>query len=126
MSHFAKVENRTVTQVIVAEQDFINSGAVGEPNSWIQTSYNTRNGVHYDQDGNPDGGVALRGNYAGIGYVYDNTNDVFYAPQPFPSWTLNNTTWTWEAPTPMPIPTDDKLYEWDEPSLSWKEIVLPV
>jgi hypothetical protein len=118
MSHFAKVENGTVTQVIVAEQDFINSGAVGEPNSWIQTSYNTRNGVHYDQDGNPDGGVALRGNYAGIGFVYDSTNDVFYAPQPFPSWTLNNTTWTWEAPTPMP--TDDKSYVWDEPSLSWK------
>ena len=120
MSHFAKIENGTVTQVIDAEQDFINTGLVGEPNTWIQTSYNTRNGIHYGQDGNPDGGLALRFNYAGIGYIYDATADVFYRPSPYPSWILNTTTWTWEAP--VPYPTDDKQYSWDEATTSWVEI----
>jgi hypothetical protein len=124
MSHFAKVENGFVTQVIVAEQDFIDAGHVGDPASWVQTSYNTRGGVHYGQDGNPDGGVALRGNYAGIGYVYDSGNDVFYAPSPFPSWTLNNTSWTWDAPTPMPV-VEGKFYNWDEATTSWVEVTPP-
>ena len=118
MSHFAKVENGKVVQVIVAEQDFIDSGVVGH--GWVQTSYNTRGNVHYGQDGKPDGGVALRGNYAGIGYTYDESNDVFYAPQPFPSWTLNNQTWIWEAP--VPYPDDGKLYRWDEETTSWVEV----
>ena len=83
MSHFAHVQNGIVDQVIVAEQDFIDSGAVGPANEWVQTSYNTHGNIHYGQDGQPDGGVALRGNYAGIGYTYDAQNDVFYAPQPF-------------------------------------------
>jgi len=121
MGHFAKVENGKVTQVIVAEQDFIDSGAVGSPSQWVQTSYNTRGGVHYGQDGQPDGGVALRANYAGIGYSYDYINDVFIPPKPFPSWTLNNTTWNWDAPTPMP--TDGKLYQWDEATKAWTEVV---
>ena len=118
MSHFAKVENGKVVQVIVAEQDFIDSGVVGH--GWVQTSYNTRGNVHYGQDGQPDGGVALRGNYAGIGYTYDEANDVFYASQPFPSWTLNNQTWLWEAP--VPYPNDGKLYRWDEDTTSWVEV----
>ena len=118
MAHFAKVENGKVVQVIVAEQDFIDSGVVGH--GWVQTSYNTRGNVHYGQDGQPDGGVALRGNYAGIGYVYDESNDVFYAPQPFPSWILNNQTWLWEAP--VPYPNDGKLYRWDEDTTSWVEV----
>jgi hypothetical protein len=117
MSHFAKIENGIVTDVIVAEKDFIDSGAVGDPNSWVQTSYNTRGGIHYGEDGLPDGGVALRGNYAGIGSIYNKTVDVFYIPQPFPSWNLNTTTWTWEAPLPEPT---EGIYSWDEPSLSWK------
>jgi hypothetical protein len=121
MSHFAKVENGKVTQVIVAEQDFIDSGAVGNPAQWIQTSYNTRGGVHYGQDGQPDGGVALRGNYAGIGYSYDYINDVFIPPKPYPSWVLNQTTWTWDAPTPRP--DDGKLYQWDEATKAWTELV---
>ena len=120
MSHFAHVQNKIVDQVIVAEQDFINSGAVGPANEWVQTSYNTRGNVHYGQDGQPDGGVALRGNYAGIGYTYDAQNDVFYAPQPFPSWTLNHSTWLWESP--VPYPTDGKLYTWDEETKSWVEV----
>lgn len=124
MSHFAKVENGIVTQVIVAEQDFIDAGHVGDPASWVQTSYNTRGGIHYGPDGNPDGGVALRGNYAGIGYVYDAVLDAFYPPSPFASWTLNTTTLTWEAPTPMPV-EEGKLFTWDEPTLSWVELVPP-
>jgi hypothetical protein len=82
MSHFAQVdENDVVVQVIVAEQDFIDSGLVGDPASWIQTSYNTRNGIHYGPDGEPDGGIALRGNYACIGGMYDRVNDVFLLPK---------------------------------------------
>ena len=120
MSHFAKVQNGVVTEVIVAEQDFINSGLVGPASEWVQTSYNTRGGVHYGEDGQPDGGTALRGNYAGIGYTYDSTHDVFYAPQPYPSWTLNNTTWMWEPP--VPYPTDDKMYQWNEEARNWVEV----
>ena len=124
MSHFAKIENGTVTQVIVAEQDFIDGGYVGDPASWVQTSYNTRAGVHYDPTTNePDGGVALRGNYAGIGYTYDSANDVFYPPSPFPSWTISAPTWTWTAPSPMP--TDGNIYAWDEDTLSWLVITPP-
>ena len=114
MSHFAKVCDGKVVQVIVAEQDFFNTFVDTSPGEWIQTSYNTYGGQH--PEGRP-----LRGNYAGIGYTYDRENDVFYAPQPFPSWVLNNTTWMWEAPTPMPV--DNKLYAWDEPTLSWVEVI---
>lgn len=117
MAHFAKVENGIVVQVIVADQEFIDSGVVGH--GWVQTSYNTKGNVHYGQDGNPDGGVALRGNYAGLGFTYDQENDVFYAPKPFPSWLLNQSTWSWEAP--IAVPQDGKLYNWDEPTLSWIE-----
>ena len=120
MSHFAKVCDQKVVQVIVAEKEFFNTFVDTSPGQWLQTSYNTRGGVHYDQDGNPDGGVALRGNYAGIGYVYDHANDVFYAPQPFASWSLNKTTWLWDAP--IPYPTDGMLYIWDEPTVSWVQI----
>jgi hypothetical protein len=120
MSHFAKVQNGVVTEVIVAEQDFINSGLVGPASDWVPTSYNTRGGVHYGEDGQPDGGTALRGNYAGIGYTYDSAHDVFYAPQPYPSWTLNNTTWLWESP--VPYPTDDKTYQWNEEQRNWVEV----
>lgn len=121
MSHYAKVVNGYVTQVIVAESDFFNTFVDSSPGEWIQTSYNTRGGVHYAPNSNtPDGGVALRGNYAGIGYIYDKTHDVFYAPSPYASWRLNTTTWSWEAPTAMP--TDGKLYRWDEPTTSWVEV----
>ena len=104
MSHFAKVTDGKVTQVIVAEKEFFDTYVDSTPGEWIQTSYNTRGGVHYGQDGNPDGGVALRGNYAGIGYTYDRANDVFYAPQPGAEWVLNKTTWTWENPNPVETP----------------------
>ena len=123
MAHFAKVCDGKVVQVIVAEPEFFNTFVDSSPGEWIQTSYNTRGGVHYGQDGNPDGGVALRGNYAGIGFTYDRTNDVFYPPSPFPSWTLNNTTWTWEAP--VAYPSDGKIYRWNEETQNWVEVDVP-
>ena len=111
MSHFAKVENEIVTQVIVAEQDVIDSGMFGT--GWVQTSYNTRAGIH--PEGRP-----LRKNYAGIGYSYDATKDAFIPPKEFDSWILNEFSCVYESPTPYP--TDGKFYIWDEPTLSWKDI----
>ena len=119
MGHFAKVLNGQVVQVIVAEPDFFATFVDSSPGTWLQTSYNTHGGVHYGPDGQPDGGVALRGNYAGVGYVYDAANDVFYAPQPYPSWTLS-TNWLWQAPVPMP--QDGKVYTWSEAALDWAEV----
>jgi len=116
MSHFAKVNNGIVEQVIVAEQDFIDSYIDSSPGTWIKTSYNTYGNVHYGADGQPDGGVALRGNYAGIGSIYDSANDVFYGKQPYPSWTLN-ANWIWEAPSELP--KDGKYYEWEEATKTW-------
>ena len=120
MSHFAKVIDGIVQQVIVAEQDFIDSGAVGDPNNWVQTSYNTRGGVHYAPNSNtPDDGVPLRKNYAGVGYTYDQTRDAFIAPKPYPSWTLVEESCQWQAP--VAYPDDGKRYSWDEDITNWKE-----
>lgn len=121
MAHYAKVVDGKVTQVIVAEADFFDTFVDSSPGAWIQTSYNTRGNVHYGQDGQPDGGVALRGNYAGVGYHYDAQADAFYAPQPYASWVLSPLTFLWEAPVAMP--TDGKQYSWDEATTSWKELV---
>ena len=110
MAHYAKVEDGLVTQVIVANtQEWCEDNLGG---SWVQTSYNTYGGVH------SLGGTPLNKNYAGIGFTFDGVG--FAAPQPFRSWTLNKETYLWEAPTPMP--TDGKLYDWDEDSLSWIEV----
>ena len=108
MSHFAKVENGIVTQVIVAEEDFIATGAVGH--GWIQTSYNTLGNQH--PEGRP-----LRGNYAGIGYTYDEANDVFIAPKPFDNWVLNTSNWLWEPPIAMPV--DEYFYTWNQETTAW-------
>jgi hypothetical protein len=112
MSHFAKVESGLVTDVVVAEQDFIDT----QEGTWVQTSYNTYGNKHYAVGGydTPDDGLVIRANYAGVGFTYDESNDVFYAPQPYPSWTLNNTTWLWNAPIPEPEDYDIKIYVWDE------------
>jgi len=121
MSHFAKVQNGVVTQVIVAEREFFNTFVDSSPGEWIQTSYNTRGNVHYGSDGQPDNGVALRANYAGIGYTYDRAHDVFYPPQPYPSWTISaEQNWTWTPPTPYP--TDGKIYTWNESTRAWDEV----
>lgn len=111
MSHFAKVENGLVTNVVVAEQEFIDTGALGT--GWVQTSYNTQGGVH------KNGGTPLRKNYAGIGYTYDLGRNAFIAPQPFPSWVLNEESCQWVAPVEMPT---DGMYSWDELTTSWVEI----
>lgn len=120
MGHFAKVVDGKVVQVIVAEPEFFQTFVDTSPGTWLQTSYNTRGNVHYGPDGVPDGGEALRANFAGIGYTYDHVNDVFYSPSPYPSWVLNQTSWTWDSPTPYPA--DGKDYYWDEETLSWIEV----
>ena len=119
MAHFAEVdENNIVKREIVAEQDFINSGAVGESSNWVQTSYNTRGGIHYAPNSNePDDGIALRKNYAGVGFTYDSDRDAFYASQPYPSWTLNEDSCQWDSP--VPYPDDDKIYTWNEENQDW-------
>lgn len=119
MAHFAKVEDGIVTEVIVISQDEVNTGLFGDPSLFVQTSYNTRGGVHYGPNGQPDG-PGLRKNYAGIGYTYDPVLDAFIPPQPYPSWLLNTETCLWEAP--VPYPDDGKSYYWDEATLSWVEM----
>jgi hypothetical protein len=122
MAHFAKVVDGTVAQVIVAEPEFFHTFVDSSPGQWIQTSYNTRGGVHYNPETNePDDGTPLRYNYAGIGFHYDATADAFYAPQPFASWTLNTETYLWEAP--VAYPEDGKMYRWDEETTNWVEVV---
>ena len=111
MGHFAEVVDGVVARVIVAEQAFIDKEALGPKENWVQTSYNTSGGVH------SNGGTALRKNFAGVGHTYDLDRDAFYSPEPYPSWTLNETSCQWEPPTSMPV--DDNLYNWDEPTLAW-------
>ena len=121
MTHFAKVQNGIVTQVIVAEPEFFNTFVDSSPGEWIQTSYNTKGGVHYAPTNNePDGGVALRKNYAGIGFTYDKELDAFIPPQPYASWTLDEASCLWEAPVPMPA--DNNVYAWNEETQSWELI----
>jgi hypothetical protein len=111
MSHFARITAQgIVEQVIVAEQDFINT--LLDASSWVQTSYNTHGGQH--PEGRP-----LRKNYAGIGYKYDADRDAFIPPKPYASWVLNENTCLWDAPTPCP--TDGKIYNWDENTQQWVE-----
>jgi len=111
MSHYAQVIDGTVARVLVIEQDVVDSGLFGDPATWVQTSYNTRGGQHLQ------GGTPLRKNYAGIGYTFDLVRDAFYAPRPFPSWSLDEASCLWTPPTRMP--TDGSIYRWDEASLSW-------
>lgn len=113
MAHYAKVKDGVVTQVIVAEPEFFDTFVDNEPGEWIQTSYNTRGGQHYDPEtGEVDDGVALRKNYAGIGFTYDRDRDAFIPPQPFASWTLNDDSCLWECP--VAYPDDGEMYTWDE------------
>tara|TARA_B100000900_G_scaffold389164_1_gene381841 strand:+ start:440 stop:814 length:375 start_codon:yes stop_codon:yes gene_type:complete len=123
MAHYAKVTDGKVTRVIVAEAEFFKTFVDDSPGNWIQTSYNTRGGIHYQPNSDTpssDQSKALRKNYAGIGWTYDSEKDAFYEPQPYASWTLNTTTCLWEPP--IAKPTDGKSYRWDETSKSWVEI----
>ena len=115
MSHFAKVLDGKVTQIIVAEPEFFQTFVDSSPGEWIQTSYNTYGGVH------ANGGAPLRKNYAGIGFTYDRTLDAFIPPKPFASWMLNEQTCLWDAPVAMP--TDGKMYAWNEDKKQWDEVV---
>ncbi len=120
MGHYAKVVSGEVVQVIVAEPEFFNSFVDTSPGEWIQTSYNTRGGVHYEpnsQEPSADQTKALRKNYAGLGFTYDRVLDAFIPPKPYASWVLDEETGLWEAPTPMPI--DGSIYKWNESTTSW-------
>jgi len=123
ISHWAEIDNNNiVTRVLVGN----NNDSAGDEGykwlidnlggTWVKTSYNTIGGKH------TLGGTPLRGNYAGIGYTYDKDLDAFYAPQPFPSWILNKTTFTWEAP--VAYPTDGKFYTWNEENKAWDEVAI--
>lgn len=123
MAHYAKVKDGVVTQVIVAEAEFFDTFVDNEPGEWIQTSYNTRGGVHYNPETNePDDGTPLRKNYAGIGFTYDKERDAFIPPNPYASWILNEDTCLWEAP--VAYPDDGNLYDWDEDTTSWVEVTI--
>lgn len=115
MSHFARIDkNNIVTEVLVIEQDVIDTGLFGDPLYFVQTSYNTRAGVHLL------GGTPFRKNYAGIGYYYDSGRDAFIPPKPYNSWSLNEETCLWESPVPIPDP--EKRYSWDEGAREWVEL----
>ena len=114
MSHFAEIKDGVVQQVIAAEQDFIDSGSVGDPSKWVQTSYNHN----------------FRKQYAGIGYTYDEVNDIFITPQPYPSWTLDSNH-DWIPPIPFPpdyisnkrfLPFSEEYTFWNEDTLSWDSL----
>ena len=105
MGHYAKVNQGKVVKVIVAEASFFNNFVDDSPGTWLQTSYNTRGGVHYQPNSNitsSDQSKTLRGNYAGIGYEYDSAVDAFFYPQPFSSWTKNTSSFSYEAPITYP------------------------
>ena len=114
MSHFAKVVNGTVVQVIYAEQEFFSTFVDTSPGEWIQTSYNTHGGIHVN------GGIPLRKNYAGIGYAYDLQRDAFIPPKPYNSWVLNEETCLWDSP--VQCPNDGGKYAWNESTISWVAI----
>jgi hypothetical protein len=116
MSHFARVVNGIVEEVIVAEQDFVD-GLPAEPGTqWIQTSYNTHAGQHLL------GGTPLRKNFAGQGYLYNSTLDAFMLPQPYPQWILNELTAQWEAPYPPPETQleEGQIWVWNEYTPGWE------
>ena len=122
MAHWAEIdENNVVVQVVVGD----NTDPAGDEGyswlidnlggTWLKTSFNTYGGVHLA------GGEPLRYNFAGVDSTYDAKNDAFIAPQPFPSWKLNKSTFLWESPIPMPTATDDKTYSWNEETKTWDE-----
>jgi hypothetical protein len=149
MGHYAQIdENDIVVQVIVAKGDLVAKGTFGDPSKWIKTSYNTTGGVHYTPDtivdGKhvPDGGVALRKNYAGKGFTYDHVRDAFIGQKPYPSWVLDEDTCQWKDPVegryndrhlestdpdwdPSTPITQFKNWVWDEPTTSWVHLEYP-
>lgn len=122
MAHFAKVRDGLVVQVIVAEPEFFETFIDSSPGEWIQTSYNTQGGIHWNQETaqpSEDQSKSLRKNYAGVGYTYDKQRDAFIPPKIFNSWVLNEDKCQWEPPVPAPTPINDERYRWNESTLSW-------
>jgi hypothetical protein len=125
MAHYAFINSQnTVTQVIVGrDEDDLAPGVTSWEDYYgermgercLRTSYNTVAGQH------TAGGTPFRGNYAGINYKYDEALDAFLPPQPFPSWTLNEATYSWEAP--VPYPEDGEQYVWNENRKEWEPVV---
>jgi len=113
MAHYAKIVDGIVTKVIVAEPEYFDTFVDDSAGEWIQTSYNTHGGQHPENR-------PLRKNFAGIGYTYDKDKDAFIPPQPYASWTLNETTCLWDAP--VAYPEDGKLYIWNETITNWTEV----
>lgn len=120
MGHYAKVLNNKVLKVIVAEEEFFDSFVDTSPGEWIKTSYNTRAGVHFNDDGTPSGKPGLRKNFAGVGYTYNRELDAFIPPKVFSTWVLNEQTCTWECP--VEYPDDGKQYIWNDSTVSWEEL----
>jgi len=121
MAHFAEIDaGNLVVRVLVVPDAQENRGQefladdLGLGGTWKKTSYNTRAGVH------ANGGTPYRKNYAGVGYTFDAARDAFIPPKPFASWVLNEDTCNWDAPVAMP--TDDKMYRWDEATTNWVEV----
>lgn len=122
MAHYAFLdENNIVTDVITGrDEDDLPEGITSWEEHYAEvrglickrTSYNTYGNAH------KTGGQPFRGNYAGIGFTYDEDNDVFIPPQPFPSWILNTSTYLWEAPAPRP----DETYVWNEENQAWEQL----
>jgi hypothetical protein len=124
MAHFAKInEKNIVTEVLVIDQEEIDTGNWGDPVQWVQTSYNTRNGVYYTPGtitADPDQSKAFRKNYANYGMIWDAAKNMFYNPQPFPSWMLDEQTGTWVCPVPLDVPAKDlPFWKWDEDQQKW-------
>lgn len=127
MAHFAQIDdNNIVQQVLVIDRAEIDTGNWGDPDKWIQTSYNTHGGIYYTPGTNtpdPDQSKALHKNYAGVEYTWDGIG--FAPPQPYPSWTKDTFTYLWSAPTPMPKkpwPPEIIHYRWNESTLSWDAV----
>lgn len=126
MGHFAKIVDGKVVQVIVAEKEFFDTFIDTSPGQWLRTSYNMRGGIHYEPNSTTpkaDQSMALRKNYAGVGFTYDATRDAFIPPQTHKGWVLNEETCMWDAP--FPAPQDGKVYAWDDAIENWKEVVVP-
>jgi hypothetical protein len=122
MAHYAKVLNNQVVDVIVADETFMENFVDNSPGEWVQTSYNTVGGVHYNEDLTPsnDQSKALRKNFAGVGYTYDSERDAFIPPKPYESWSLDEQSCLWKPPVPRP--DNNSFYGWNEENQSWEEV----
>lgn len=113
MSYYAKVRDSRVIEIIVADAEFMQNYRDTSPGTWIETCADTKRNTHVH------GGTPLRGNFAALGHVYDHEHDVFYAPQPYPSWQLDTATWTWQPPVAKPVSDGRTLYDWSETDQAW-------